>query len=63
MNQPFPRIYLCRHGETAWNVTGQHTGSTDLPLTEQGEEQARALATRLAGLTVVQTFTSPLQCL
>jgi len=61
MSESFPRIYLCRHGETAWNVTGQHTGSTDLPLTERGEEQARGLASRLAGLTIVQAFTSPLQ--
>ena len=36
------RIYLVRHGDTAWTLTAQHTGRTDLPLTEQGERQARA---------------------
>jgi len=39
-----PSVYLVRHGETAWSLTGQHTGRTDLPLTERGERQARQLA-------------------
>lgn len=56
-----PVIYIARHGETAWTVTGQHTGSTDLPLTPQGERNARALAARLAGMSFVKVFTSPLQ--
>ena len=54
-------IYLARHGETAWSRTGQHTGLTDLPLTEQGEREARELGHRLAGITFAKVFTSPLQ--
>ncbi len=56
-----PIIYLARHGETAWTVTGQHTGLTDLPLTEAGERNARRLGERLKGLTFAKVFTSPLQ--
>jgi broad specificity phosphatase PhoE len=56
-----PVIYLARHGETAWTVTGQHTGLTDLPLTERGERNARALGERLTGLEFARVFTSPLQ--
>ena len=41
-------IYLARHGETAWSLSGQHTGRTDIPLTERGERQARALGERFA---------------
>jgi len=54
-------VYLVRHGETAWSLTGQHTGRTDLPLTSHGEEQARALAARLRGLRFDQVLCSPLQ--
>src|SRR5215471_359805 len=54
-------IYLARHGETAWSRTGQHTGLTDLPLTEQGERNARRLEGRLKGLTFAKVFTSPLR--
>jgi broad specificity phosphatase PhoE len=61
MHNQFPVIYIARHGETAWTVTGQHTGLTDLPLTAQGERNARALAGRLDGLTFAKVFTSPLQ--
>jgi broad specificity phosphatase PhoE len=56
-----PLIYLARHGETAWSLTGQHTGLTDLPLTEPGERNARRLRDRLSGLTFAKVFTSPLQ--
>ena len=45
-----PIIYVARHGETAWSLTGQHTGRTDLPLTEHGEHNARSLAPRLQGV-------------
>jgi broad specificity phosphatase PhoE len=61
MDNEFPIIYIARHGETAWTVTGQHTGLTDLPLTPQGEHNARALAGRLEGLNFTKVFTSPLQ--
>ena len=54
-------IYLARHGETAWSLSGQHTGLTDLPLTPRGECNARRLGKRLAGLEFVKVFTSPLQ--
>jgi len=54
-------IYLARHGETAWSVTGQHTGVTDLPLTERGERNAARLGERLAGLVSAKVLTSPLQ--
>ncbi len=61
MNEELPIIFVARHGETAWSLTGQHTGLTDLPLTKHGEENARGLATRLEGLTFAKVFTSPLQ--
>jgi probable phosphoglycerate mutase len=54
-------IYLARHGETAWSRTGQHTGLTDLPLTEQGERNARRLRERLKDLTFAKVLTSPLR--
>ncbi len=56
-----PTIYLARHGETARSLTGQHTGLTDLPLTERGERNARHLGTRLQVLKFAKVFTSPLQ--
>ena len=56
-----PVIYLARHGETAWTLTGQHTGLTDLPLTGRGEAEARSLAGRLSGMQFAKVFTSPLQ--
>ena len=61
MSDRFPFVYLARHGETAWSLSGQHTGLTDLPLTERGERNARSLAGRLAGLKFAKVFTSPLQ--
>jgi broad specificity phosphatase PhoE len=53
-------IYLARHGETVWSLTGQHTGLTDLPLTEEGERNAERLGERLRGLSFARIFTSPL---
>jgi probable phosphoglycerate mutase len=61
MNGELPTIYLARHGETAWSLTGQHTGRTDLPLTERGERNASRLGPRLKGLVFAKVFTSPLR--
>jgi broad specificity phosphatase PhoE len=61
MSETLPIIYVARHGETAWSLTGQHTGLTDLPLTERGERNARQLRERLRGLSFAKVFTSPLQ--
>ena len=61
MPEALPLIYLARHGETAWSVSGQHTGRTDLPLTARGEENARRLGRRLAGLAFARIVTSPLE--
>jgi broad specificity phosphatase PhoE len=60
-NQALQIVYLARHGETAWTLSGQHTGLTDLALTERGERNARRLEERLRGLTFAAVFTSPLQ--
>jgi broad specificity phosphatase PhoE len=61
MEANLPIVCLVRHGETAWSLTGQHTGLTDLPLTEQGERNARQLGQRLRGHTFARVFTSPLK--
>ena len=53
-------IWLFRHGQTAWSVSGQHTGRTDLPLTEAGREQAEALGRYLAGRKFDLVLSSPL---
>nr|WP_240964974.1 MULTISPECIES: histidine phosphatase family protein [unclassified Acidovorax] len=52
-------IYLVRHGETAWSLSGQHTGHTEVPLTEHGESQARALAQRLGETVFTHILVSP----
>jgi probable phosphoglycerate mutase len=44
MENELPIVCLARHGETAWSLSGQHAGLTDLPLTERGEGNARALS-------------------
>src|SRR6201981_3907121 len=56
MTEALPVVYLARHGETAWSVSGQHTGLTDLPLTERGECNARQLRERMSGLTFAHLF-------
>ncbi len=61
MSGMLPIVYLARHAETAWSLSGQHTGLTDLPITEQGEASARLLGARLQGMKVTWVFTSPLQ--
>ena len=52
-------LYFMRHGETAWSLTGQHTGRTDLPLTERGEAEASNLSALLHGMAFDRVFTSP----
>src|SRR3989449_4136332 len=61
MSEVLPIVYLARHGETAWTLSGQHTGLTDLPLTKRGERNARRLEERLRGVTFAKVWTSPLQ--
>lgn len=61
MNDKLPIVYLARHGETAWTISGQHTGLMDLPLTERGERNARHLGERLRGLTFACVLVSPLK--
>lgn len=65
MNPALPQLFLARHGETAWSLSGQHTGLTDLPLTDSGERDARRLGQRLGersrSAAFVEVWTSPLQ--
>ena len=61
MSEALSIAFLARHGETAWSLSGQHTGRTDLPLTERGERQARALGERLRGSTFTKVLASPSQ--
>src|SRR6516164_392446 len=56
-----PKLYLARHGATAWTESHQHTGRTDLPLNERGKEHARQMGERLRGFSFARVFTSPLQ--
>lgn len=53
------RIFLIRHGETEWSLSGRHTSRTDLPLTENGERDARALGAALRGADFARVLTSP----
>jgi broad specificity phosphatase PhoE len=61
MSETLPVVYLARHGETAWTLSGQHTGMTDLPLTDQGERNAHKLGEELRRRRFARVFTSPLQ--
>ena len=61
MSELLPNVYLARHGETAWSLSGQHTGLTDIPLTERGQRNALRLGDRLRGLQFAKVFCSPLQ--
>jgi broad specificity phosphatase PhoE len=54
-------LYLIRHGETEWSLSGQHTGRTDIPLTQRGEDEARELAPLLRHIQFNRVFTSPRQ--
>src|SRR5512146_646903 len=55
-----PRLWVVRHGETAWAAAGRHTGWTDIPLTDAGRAEARALGPRLAGVPFAAVVSSPL---
>lgn len=59
MPTPLPQIYLVRHGETAWAVSGRHTGRSEIDLTPRGEEAAKLLAGRLKGLAADAVWSSP----
>jgi broad specificity phosphatase PhoE len=59
MAQSLPEVYLARHGETEWSITGQHTGQTDIPLTARGERNAMGLRQRLQGSTFAKALVSP----
>jgi broad specificity phosphatase PhoE len=61
MSSELPRLFLARHGDTAWTDSHQHTDRTDLPLNERGEEHARQIGERLQRFSFVRVFTSPLQ--
>jgi broad specificity phosphatase PhoE len=59
--EPSQRVVIVRHGETEWSRIKRHTGRSDIPLTAEGQAQARALGPALAGLTFAAVFVSPLQ--
>jgi broad specificity phosphatase PhoE len=61
MTTALPKLFLARHGDTAWTDSHRHTGRTDLPLNERGEAHARQLGEQLRGFSFVRVFTSPLR--
>jgi len=60
VNKHGHEIYLVRHGETEWSLSGQHTGSTDIPLTENGKAVARELGEKLIGIEFTAVWSSPM---
>jgi broad specificity phosphatase PhoE len=60
VNKYGQEVYLVRHGETEWSLSGQHTGSTDIPLTDNGREVARELGRKLEGLEFAAVWASPM---
>jgi len=60
-SENLPIVYLIRHGQTAWSVSGRHTGLTDLPLTSHEQAAPRLLGTRLRQIPFTQVYTSPLR--
>ncbi|WP_431321561.1 histidine phosphatase family protein [Rhizobium sp. YTU87027] len=61
MASTLPEIYLVRHGETEWSLSGRHTGRSDLPLTENGEAAARQIGLHLTGRSFAAVWSSPSQ--
>jgi probable phosphoglycerate mutase len=61
MSSAYPEIYLVRHGQTEWSLSGRHTGRTDIPLTTAGEEAARKVASRLPAIDFAAVWSSPSQ--
>ena len=61
MSSSLPRLFLVRHGETAWTQSRQHTGLTDIPINQQGEDHALQLGAALDRFEFVRVLTSPLQ--
>jgi broad specificity phosphatase PhoE len=61
LGNAFPQIFLVRHGETEWSLSGQHTGRTDIALTPKGEKAAEMLGATLRGIRFDQAYSSPLQ--
>ena len=61
MSSAYPEVYLVRHGQTEWSLSGRHTGRTDIPLTAAGEEAARKLAGRLPLIDFAAVWSSPSQ--
>lgn len=61
MADKHPRIYLLRHGETEWTISGQHTGMTDVALTEKGRSEAKCIAKAIQGISFAKVFSSPRQ--
>lgn len=61
MSSKLPAVYLARHGETEWSISGQHTGLTDLPLTKRGEANARNLGRLIHHLQFAEVWASPLE--
>ncbi|HTD53911.1 MAG TPA: histidine phosphatase family protein [Silvibacterium sp.] len=61
MSTALPIVYLARHGDTAWTISGQHTGRIDLPLVPEGEQEALRLGERLKGMHFTKVFCSPLK--
>ncbi len=62
MSEPLPEIYLARHGETAWTISHQHTGRSDIPLTERGERNARSAGRAVAWHDICRGFDQPVLC-